>query len=194
MPPDPRLDLQRAARPPGVPPAFNETAWDSQAMASRVGRQPTLPPDAAEPQGASTRTNMDTSANAPSSLQPPKKGSKKRPPPKPNLPQRQVPPKRPKVTFSSAASTLTRTETPLRRRSQASSQTYYNLTSAQLALMTSATEAAATTARPYTSATPRTQQRQVRGESLPQAASGAARHRAQQEAQSQDSSSEQRKP
>jgi hypothetical protein len=107
LPLDPRLDLRRAARPPGVPPAFNETGRDSQAMASRVGRQPTTPPDAAERQGASTRTNGDTLANAPSSLRPPKKGSKKRPPPKPNLPQRQVPPKRPKVTFSSAASTLT---------------------------------------------------------------------------------------
>ncbi len=113
LPPDPQLDLRRAARPPGVPPAFNKTARESQAMASRVGRQPTLPPDAAERRGASTRTNVDTSANAPSSLQPPKKGSKKRPPQKPNLPQRQVPPKRPTVTFSSAASTLTRPETPL---------------------------------------------------------------------------------
>ncbi len=37
LPPDPRLDLRRAARPPGVPPAFNETARESQAMASRVG-------------------------------------------------------------------------------------------------------------------------------------------------------------
>ncbi len=172
---------------------FNETGRDSQAMASRVGRQPTMPQDAAERQGASTRTNGDTSANAPSSLQPPKKGSKKRPPPKPNLPQGQVHPKRPKVTFSSAASTLTRTETPLRRQSQALSWTSYNLTSAQLALMASATEAAAMTARPYTSATPWTQQRQVKGESPPRAASGAARHLAQQEAQSQDNASEQRK-
>jgi hypothetical protein len=153
--PDPRLDLRRAARPPRVPPAFNETARESQVMASRVGRQPTPPLDAAERQGASTRTNVDTSANTPSSLRPPKKGSKKRPPPKPNLPQRQVPPKRPKGTFSSAASTLTRLETPLRQWSQALSRTYYNLTSAQLALMASATEAAATTARPITSATPR---------------------------------------
>jgi nucleoredoxin len=46
--PDSRFDLRCAARPPGVPPAFNTTARDSQAMASRVGRQPTPPPDAAE--------------------------------------------------------------------------------------------------------------------------------------------------
>jgi hypothetical protein len=187
LPPDPRFDLRRAARPPGVPPAFNETARDSQAMASRVGRQPTPPPDASERRKASTRTNVDTSANAASSLQPPKKGSKKQLPPKPNLPQGQVPPKRPKVTFLSAASTLTRTEPSLQRRSQASSWTSYNRTSAQLVLMASATEAAATTARPYTSATPRTQQRQVRGESPPHVASGAAWRLAQQEAQSQDS-------
>jgi hypothetical protein len=102
LPPDLLLNLQRAARPPGGPPAFNETGRDSQAMASRVGRQPTPPPDAAERRGASTRTNVDTSANAPSSLRPPKKGSKKRPPPKPNLPQGQVHLKRPKVTFLSA--------------------------------------------------------------------------------------------
>jgi hypothetical protein len=48
LPPDLQLDLRRAARPAGVPPAFNKTARDSQAMVSRVGRQPTPPLDAAE--------------------------------------------------------------------------------------------------------------------------------------------------